>query len=375
MNQETIKPKKVLFIITKATWGGAQRYVFDLARSLPRDKYLPVVAYGVPGILAEKLKTAGIETHEVPALRRDMSVSADVAAYRSLVKLIGALKPEIVHVNSSKAAFLGALAARHKGLRRIVFTVHGWPFKERRALPLRHLFHLVSYLTALIAHVVIVVSPEDQKLGEAMRGIGLKLCYVPVGIEPISYVSREEALQALWGIVPQDRLPRDAIKIVTIAELTPNKGIRYAIEALHDLSTRSSVNYAYILIGEGEQKEELTQLAEAQFVGEKVFFLGFVPNASAFLPAFDIFLLPSIKEGMPYVLLEAGDSGMPVIATDVVSRSLAESYHQMRIVRASNSFAISDAIQNTGPWSGIPSSQGAHFPLADMVKRTLEIYG
>lgn len=377
MNQETTKPKKVLFIVTKAGRGGAQRYVCDLARSLPRESYHPIVAYGVPGALSEKLQKEGVEIHEIPSLQRDMSLSADISAYRALHKLIRTLKPDIVHVNSSKAAFLGALAAQSCGVKRIVFTVHGWPFKEQRAFPLKQIIYLASYLTALLAHVVIVLSPEDQKLGEAMQGVTAKICHLPLGIEAISYVTREEALESLWRIIPQDRLPREAIKIVTIAELTPNKGLRYAIEALHDLGTRSSANYVYIVFGEGEERDELLQLAKQKFVEDKVFFVGFVPGASAYLAAFDLFLLPSVKEGMPYVLLEAGDSGMPVIATDAVSKSLAGRYPNMRIVRAGNPFAISDAIQTMGEWAATAQGRpmAPRYPLKDMIERTVEIYG
>src|SRR5271170_6521365 len=70
-------PKKVLFLITKATWGGAQRYVYDLATNLPKEQFEVVVAYGQPGKLSEDLTTAGIRTIPIPALSRDVAIASD----------------------------------------------------------------------------------------------------------------------------------------------------------------------------------------------------------------------------------------------------------------------------------------------------------
>ena len=67
------RPKKILFLITKATWGGAQKYVYDLATNLPKEKFEVIVAYGEKGKLAEDLARAGVTTYQAPSLRRDVS--------------------------------------------------------------------------------------------------------------------------------------------------------------------------------------------------------------------------------------------------------------------------------------------------------------
>ena len=97
-----------------------------------------------------------------------------------------------------------------------------------------------------------------------------------------------------------------------IGELHKNKGLEYAIEAVKNLE-----KVILVIIGEGEERERLQKIIDENNLKEKVFLLGFVKNASAYLPAFDTFILSSVKEGLPYVILEAGSAGLPVIASQV----------------------------------------------------------
>src|ERR1700734_3367295 len=123
---------KVLFLITKGTWGGAQRYVFDLATNIPRGRFEAVVAYGQKGKLAEDLTNAGVRTLQLPSLGRDVAVVSDIKSFFEILKLLRKERPDVLHLNSSKAAALGAPAARIAGVKKIIFTVHGWPFRENR---------------------------------------------------------------------------------------------------------------------------------------------------------------------------------------------------------------------------------------------------
>src|SRR3989344_323690 len=102
--------KKILFVITKSNWGGAQKYVFDLATNLPKEEFEPVVACGGGGMLAKRLRAEKIRVVEVPSLERDISFIKEIRAFFFLWKLFQKEKPDVVHLNSSKAAALGALA-------------------------------------------------------------------------------------------------------------------------------------------------------------------------------------------------------------------------------------------------------------------------
>lgn len=376
MNQEkSVSPKKVLFLITKATWGGAQRYVYDLATHLPKDAYRPVVAYGEEGRLKTMLYDAGIEIYPLKGLGRDVAPLDDITSFSSILKCIREIRPDVVHLNSSKAAALGALAARFLRVRRIVFTVHGWPFKEDRGLVGRALVYFVSWFTALCAHRVIVVSREDETLGKEMWLIADKIQYVPLGIEVPKFLSHDEAIQFLREQTSFDKIAPQSTIIGTIAELTPNKGIRFALEALAHLHREADKNYIYVTIGDGEERMSLEDYAHECGIADKVFFLGFVPDASRYLHAFDIFLLPSIKEGTPYVLLEAGESGVPIITTSVVDQELSLRYTNLRHVPPRNGLAIADAILSTPTKKQeSPTPHTPRSPLSRMVAETLSQY-
>ena len=326
MNQETthigqpaaMPVKKVLIIITKATWGGAQRYVYDLATHLPRDKYEPIVAFGQAGKLSNDLVTAGIETHQLSSLGRDIVLVSDIRSFFEIRRIIHEIRPDVVHLNSSKAAALGALTARLLGVEKIIFTVHGWPFKEKRGAFANKLIRMISWFTVALSHAVIVVSKTDLDIGKTFGGgVADKVQYIPIGIELLQFFTRDKAAASL-------AIATTTPRIVTIAELTANKGLRYAIEAVAELKKRG-IDVSYFIIGEGEQREALQHLGQALNIVDRVHFLEFVPDASKYLKAFDIFLLPSVKEGTPYVLIEAEIAGLPIVATNVIDTFWTES--------------------------------------------------
>ena len=367
--------KKVLFLITKATWGGAQRYVYDLVTHLPTDEYHPIVAFGVEGQLAEMLRAAHIETIALPKMGRDIALVDDISAFNSALEIIGSLKPDIVHLNSSKAAALGALAARMRGVQRIVFTVHGWPFKENRGALSRWFIYFASWFTAMCAHSVIVVSKEDEMIGKKMSRVAEKISYVPLGIDPPAFLTREEARQFFRARTSSDKVPSNSVVVGTIAEMTPNKGLGIGIEAFADMRRDGDKNYVYIIIGDGEQRKELEDIARNHNIAENVLFLGFIPNAARYMKGFDIFLLPSEKEGMPYVLLEAGEAGITAVTTIKKDEDLALLYPRLNFTLARNPYSISDAIRALHleePDDSIPHAP--RFPLSLMVRRILERY-
>ncbi|MEK7156467.1 MAG: glycosyltransferase, partial [Patescibacteria group bacterium] len=327
------KRTKVLFLITKATWGGAQRYVYDLATHLPEQEFEPVMAFGQSGKLAKMLSATNIKTHALPSLGRDVAVISDIKSFFEIWRCIRSERPDVVHLNSSKAAALGAIAARLAGVQRIIFTVHGWPFNEKRGEFARVTIFLVSWLTAFLSHVVVVVSKSDEVQGRRMRWIAEKIRYIPIGIEPAAYLSPDEARAALR--LESGTAPR----IVTIAELTPNKGLRHGIEAISILKSEN-VDVEYFIVGAGEQRAELEDFAAEMEVEDRVHFLGFIEDAARYLRAFDIFLLPSIKEGMPYVLPEAAAAGLPIITTTVVNPAFVESYLRTKAVSPADPEAL-----------------------------------
>lgn len=294
--------KKVLFVITKGGWGGAQRYVFDLATSLPKDTFETAVAFGQRGRLADELHSADIQTHEIKSLQRDVSAFADVKSFFELLKLFKTLQPDIVHLNSSKAGGVGALAARIAGVPKIIFTAHGWPFWENRNPLAKALIWMLSWLTTLLSHKVIVVSEYDLRTARKMPFVGRKATRIYNGIQPLQFESGEK-IRATF--------PSGATITGTIGELTANKNQLALIER-----ARNNPDLHVAIVGEGELRHRLETKIKEYALESRVKLFGFMPAHEA-LRGFDVFALPSLKEGLPYVLLEAKQAGIPIEANRV----------------------------------------------------------
>src|SRR3989338_4085247 len=212
----TTKREKILYVITKGNWGGAQRYVFDLATNLPPGEFEAVVACNGAGILAEKLRVSGIRTVFLPSLQREISFGKEIKALYELVRLLAREHPDIVHLNSSKAAGLGALAAffSHSLLRsrvksqklKVIFTVHGWPFNEPRQFFARIAIFLLSWLTALLSDSVIVICSTDFRTAQRLWFVKKKIRLIHNGITPFATMERSAARVSLAPYPPDDTL-------------------------------------------------------------------------------------------------------------------------------------------------------------------------
>lgn len=291
--------KKILFVITKSVWGGAQKYVRDLAVNLPKDRFEPIVAGGGHGIMAEKIISAGLPFVEIKSFQRDISFRKEIVSFFEILKILFQTKPDIVHVSSSKAGGVAGVACFvYSATRRAssfwnhfpyvrdgktnlpaslpvaVFTVHGWAFLESRPRWQIWLIKLASKITCLFYDKIICVSRNDYN--EAVKNkitSAKKITVIHNGINPADYNFQEGT--------------EKEFVVGTIGESTKNKGHKYLREI------------------------------EKDFPNIKFNIISGVPNASKYLKNFDIFVLPSLKEGLPYVILEAGLAGLPVIASDV----------------------------------------------------------
>jgi len=308
------KKIKVLFVITKSNLGGAQKYVYDLATGLPKDRFDTAVALGGNGPLFQKLKEANERTISVPSLLRDINIFRDIQSFFFLWRLFRTERPAVVHLNSSKAGAMGAFAGRFARVPKIIFTAHGWAWKENRGFLARMAIKFVAGITVLMSHKTIAVS--DKTLSD-MRfpGTKRKMVVIKNGVKPIDFLPPEEARQLLLKISGVD-LPQNAFLVGTIAELHPNKGLGYGIRGFKEVA-ENHPNLYWIILGNGEEKEKLEILIKETGLINWIFLAGFVTDASKYLKAFDAFLLPSITEAMPFVVLEAGLASLPSIATRV----------------------------------------------------------
>jgi glycosyltransferase involved in cell wall biosynthesis len=310
--------KKKLFIcITKSNWGGAQKYVFDIATNTPRDQFDTTAVLGGGGDLMKKLEEAGVKTILLKNSQRDINVKKEFSLLFELIKLFRKEKPDIVHLNSSKIGFVGALAARLSGVKKIVFTVHGWAFNENRSFLSKTLFKILHIFTIILCHEVISVSEVSKK--QIGKLFGKKLTVIRNGLRDIDLKNKDSAREGLSVKMLEKNkktssiLSGNPIWIGTISELHTTKGLNYAIEAISKIKN----NIIFVIIGEGEKRKELEEQIVKLGIANKVFLIGYVDLASTYLKAFDILTLSSITEALPYMLLEAGYASLPVIASNV----------------------------------------------------------
>jgi len=310
-----LNKKKILYLITKSYFGGAQRYVFELALAMQTSGHEVAVACGGNGELVSRLQAAGIKTFQVSPLERDIGFFKEIQALFFISNVIRSYQPDIVHLNSSKAGLLGSVAARLQRVPKIVFTAHGWPFLEPRKFPWRTMAWLGSYLTGLLAHQVILVSHNDKK-HTYMPGVGNKISVIHTAVSNFTTLTRETARLQLLSAETIDNNSQN-IWVVTHGEINHNKNLTTAIDAIAEFNSTHQTKICYFIIGEGELRKTIAEQVSLKGLDEYVYFLGYREEARQYLLAFDIYLIPSLKEGLPYSLLEAGISRLPCIASNV----------------------------------------------------------
>ncbi len=293
---------KILYVITKSNWGGAQRYVYDLATSFQAKGIEVMVAFGGHDELEKKLTDSGVPTYSIKSMVRDISLTKELYVAKEMASLIKQERPEVLHLNSSKAAGVGAFIGRVLSVPLIVVTIHGAPFREDRGRLSRMLIYFFTWLTCLFAHKVITVSKQDEADIGGMFFIKKKVVTVYNGI-PVSGP-------------PPKRVTEHGreTRIVSIGDLTRNKGYLYSLEAI-DMLVKNGVPVHYTIEGEGEDRKKIEEYITMKQLEGVVTLLGRTLTTKDMLHEYDIFLLASVKEGLPYTLIEAGKAMLPVVTT------------------------------------------------------------
>jgi len=328
--------KSILYIITKSVWGGAAKYVFDLSTNLSGEFNVAIGAGG-KNKLYEKIKKANISYYKINNFQRTINPLRDIFAFFEILSLLIQLKPDIIHANSSKSGGISGLAGwiykliSSKKIK-LIFTAHGWAINEDRPKWQIKLIKLFSKITSVFYNQIICVSEYDHKIAiENKLAPEKKLIAIHNGIniENINFLIKEKAQKKLIN-------KTSPLVIGTVAEWTKNKGLIYLLKAIKKIQKPSTLQYNsesprgtreatgsghkfdVILIGSGENpdKEKMTKFIEENNL-KNIHLIEFIPNAIKYLKAFDIFVLPSTKEGLPYTVIEAMIAGIPIISTNV----------------------------------------------------------
>ncbi len=350
-----LKGKKILYLVTQSKWGGAQKYVLDLTRHLQKQNEVHI-AYGKSqdknSEFLKQCEKLGSKTIEIPYLVRDIDLGKDYLAMIDIYKLLNKENYNLIHLNSSKAGLLGALAAKlynsnPMNIRvRVVYTAHGYVFNEPLPNFKKQLYTMSEKFSSGMDHLIITVSEADRQLAiEKKISHPKKIFTIHNGLDfsQYNFWKREEALEKL-------NLKNDKKYIATIASFYKTKGYPYLVEAVKLLRAAAPEflsQYQFVFIGDGPELANIKAQVKTADLESAIKFLGEIPDAHQYLKAFDLFVLPSVKEGLPYTILEAGLARIPVIASKVGGiPEIIEDKKTGLLTAPANPLALKDAIKN-----------------------------
>lgn len=369
------KRLSVCLVITQPEWGGAQRYVYDLALGLHKKSFKVTVltGEGTP-MLPEKLREYGIETYTISSIVREISPLKDLVSIFRMRSFFKKHAFDVVHLNSSKIGISGALAAKMAHIPKTIFTAHGFVFNERIFFLKKWVYAILTWVSFRFINHVIAVSEYDRKRALDIHLISpqrIHAIHNGITYNEQKYLSRVDARLFLKkkgvDIQEGDKL------IGVIANLYKNKGLEFLVDALQKVRMQG-VEMKAVVIGEGKERKFLEEkIAECDLVG-RVWLVGFVEDPEKYLKAFDVFVSSSLKEGLPYSLIEARAARVPIVATSVGGVPEIVTGENSILVTRGDSKELADALIQ------IFSQREAHviskhrFLLEDMLSKTIAIY-
>lgn len=229
----------------------------------------------------------------------------------NLFRYIRKNKPDIIHTQLETSDILGNIIARVLGIPSVC-TLHTLIApSNKRTSRLRKLIHRISL--QLFCNKVIAVSNITRRHFIQLGMKPEKLITLYNGIDISKFNSTHSLTTQRKSLF---NLNHDDIVLITVAVLREPKGIQYMIHALPSLLNKFSNAY-YIIVGDGEYRQSLEELAQTMGLADRVRFLGYQENIPSLLSASDLFVFPTLNDALPTVLLEAMAAGLPVVATNV----------------------------------------------------------
>jgi len=344
--------------------GGMETHLADLCSELRHAVNLKVVVAGDPDRKIEIADGIHVTRLQVAA------TFASTPFCRGMIDEIRTSNADVVHVHwPNPAAVLAFLASGNRGS--LVVTYHSDILRHRL---LGSLFEPILHRFLSRSEAILVTSQLYLDSSPVLRKHRDRCHVVPLGIRVSEFASCDPQLIAKIRRQHGERI------LLAVGRHVYYKGFRYLIEAM------SSIDAKLLIIGGGPLQDELKELAVRNGVGDKITFLGNVPDAIPYYHACDLFILPSIArtEAFGLVQLEAMAAGKPVINTMLDSGVPSVSLHQVTglTVPPKDSNALAGAVNRLLSDHDLRSRFGeaararayACFDAKSMASRTLDIY-
>jgi glycosyltransferase involved in cell wall biosynthesis len=279
---------------------------------------MEVVGVSAPGPYVSQLESWGIRHEPLRHATRSTAVGQDVLALVELWRLFRRLNPDIVHTHNPKPGLYGRVAARAAGVPGIVNTVHGLYASPDDRAARRALVYALERAASLCSGAELVQNPEDFRVLARLGVPRDKLVLLGNGVDlqrfrPAAHEQLRRQARAALGV------DVDAVVVGTVARLVWQKGFHELFAAAERLR-KTHPDVIFVVVGgtDADKADAISsdQLAAAGRRGHIVF-AGNRDDMEHVYPGFDLFVLPSHREGFPRSAMEAAASGLPVIATDI----------------------------------------------------------
>jgi glycosyltransferase involved in cell wall biosynthesis len=307
----------VLYVIDSLGTGGSERSLAELLGPLAREGVRPVVAAlsRRPHGVEHQVLEAGFDVRFIRAATR-------LGRIRAVRSLVATERPHLVHTTLFESDVAGRVGAAGRGVPVVSSLVNTSydPVRLRdpnvRATRLRlarmidgwTARHLTTHFHA-VTRAVMKAAVRDLSIA-AERITVIERGRDPARLGVLDPVRREGARKRL-GLSPNDQV------LVSVGRQEFQKGQRYLVEAMAELSRVRQDAVLLIAGRQGHATEELERLWRETELGDRVRFLGFIEDVPEILAAADLFVLPSLYEGLPGALIEAMASGLPIVATEI----------------------------------------------------------
>jgi len=290
--------------------GGLQQVVVNICRTIDREKFnVSVLCLRSLGEFALDVQKMGIN---VFCLRQKKS-RTDYFSFFKVAKILRHEKIEIIHTHNTQPFFDGTIGALLSDVKTIIHTDHARDFPDKR----RYMF--AEWLVSHFAHKVVGVSEQtSNNLIKYDKISPRKIITIPNGVDGSKFPASIDKVRKKKEL----RITRDGPIIGLCARLTKEKGITFLLQSMPQV-INVFPDVSLIIAGEGPLEVDLKRECFDLGIEKYVFFVGPRLDIPELLKLFDVYVLPSVSEGLPMVLLEAMGAGCPIVATDVGGISMA----------------------------------------------------
>ena len=304
--------------ILEATIGGTAKHINQIFDNLNSHEFEFTLICSTKRDLQfknniKKIQSRGINVTIIEMVR-NINPIIDLVAIAKLVKILKTGEFHIVHCHSSKAGFVGRIAAAIAGVRRIIYTPHAFAFYAYENKSQRHLFILVERILAKITHQIVCVSKSELYAARTHKIIPKKsLVLIANAIEKYD---KNISNRKIENLKSELSIASNHFIIGTVGFFRKQKGLNYFIDAVSEFA-REKQNIKAIIIGRGNEELSIVGHIQKNGMQDIIFLFKNIESVQPYYRLMHIFISTSLWEGMPYSILEAMASETPIIATDI----------------------------------------------------------